>query len=369
MAGRRETLLVNHLYAHPVGHAVEALRVCLGYHRPNPELEIHLLLNAATAWELAELCPFVHAVHTVEVDLVREEPVDLSHVPAEWDWIVDEHRLHQDFQLEAFPGLRRYREVSDRRLRAGLGHGVVGDGTLPYEPHGRLLLELPPAAEQVAPALAVLPAGSGVPEQYPSVSSWELILGALAREFSEHRLVLVGKLRRDERTSTRIAGGDLVRLLAAVPCTVDAFDRPLLEQLALVRDCDLLLAPHSGFGMAALAVGTPWLALSGGRWFEWFFNGVPFASALPDTARYPAFPDWGEPLPLVDEDGVARTPSMSRERIEADLPELLAAARELVEGRFDYEEALDRYFPRLVAALGGERERVFSFEAVHRAYV
>ena len=41
--------------------------------------------------------------------------------------------------------------------------------------------------------------------------------------------------------------------------------------------------------MAALAVGTPWLAISGGRWFEYFFNRVPFRSIIPDTERYPCF--------------------------------------------------------------------------------
>ena len=51
----------------------------------------------------------------------------------------------------------------------------------------------------------------------------------------------------------------------------------------------MFLAPHTGFGMAALAVGTPWLALSGGRWFEFFFNRVPFRSVIPDPARYASF--------------------------------------------------------------------------------
>ena len=51
----------------------------------------------------------------------------------------------------------------------------------------------------------------------------------------------------------------------------------------------MFLSPHTGFGMAALAVGTPWLALSGGRWFEYFFNRVPFRSIIPDLERYPSF--------------------------------------------------------------------------------
>jgi hypothetical protein len=62
-------------------------------------------------------------------------------------------------------------------------------------------------------------------------------------------------------------------------------DLPLLEQLAFVEACSVFVSPHTGFGAAALAVGTPWLALSGGPWHEWFFNGVPFWSVIPDTER------------------------------------------------------------------------------------
>jgi hypothetical protein len=83
--------------------------------------------------------------------------------------------------------------------------------------------------------------------------------------------------------------------------------------------------PHSGFGLAALAVGTPWLTLSGGRWPEYFFNGVPFHSVLPDPDRHPAFSSFG-PAPVLDadEDGEGpRAPSMCRARILADLDELL----------------------------------------------
>ena len=54
---------------------------------------------------------------------------------------------------------------------------------------------------------------------------------------------------------------------------------------------------------------------------------------------------------------------------EEDLPELLRAAELLIEGRLPYEEALARYFPRLLAADKGDRSRVFSFDNVHAAYV
>jgi len=60
---------------------------------------------------------------------------------------------------------------------------------------------------------------------------------------------------------------------------------------------------------------------------------------------------------------------MSRARIEEDLPELLDGARLLVERRLSYEDALHGYFPRLLAAYGGDASRVFSFDAVHLSYI
>jgi hypothetical protein len=108
---------------------------------------------------------------------------------------------------------------------------------------------------------------------------------------------------------------------------VDAFDLALVEQLAVLEACDALLSPHSGFGFAASCVGTPWATISGGRWPEYFFNGVPFRSVLPDPRRYPCYthetggPDSGVP----DRDGRLRTPSMSIERVEDDLDLVLSA--------------------------------------------
>ncbi len=60
---------------------------------------------------------------------------------------------------------------------------------------------------------------------------------------------------------------------------------------------------------------------------------------------------------------------MSRARIADDLPELLEAARLLVEGRLTYEDALRGYFARLLAAYQGDASRIFSFDDVHRAYI
>src|SRR6185369_8063657 len=92
-------------------------------------------------------------------------------------------------------------------FRARLGHGAAGAEPPAYLPHQRLRLELPAATRLAGagPWIAVLPAGSGGldgPAVYPSAAAWRLVLRELAAAIPGARFCLVGKLRRDERTST-----------------------------------------------------------------------------------------------------------------------------------------------------------------------
>lgn len=378
--GDGETLLVNFWYAHPVGHAIEALRYCLGYHAGDEELEISLLLNGATATELGSCCPFIRETYAVDyVDFLGrmgDPDAALRPVPRVWDYVLDDQRSRQPDQLELAPGVRAYYQAAHRHFRARVCHGTAGSEPPAYVPNQRLELELPGELRERARAeigkapvrIALMPAGSSEPARYPSAASWELIVRALAADLPGALFCFVGKLERDGRTATSATRADLDRIAAAAPRAVSALDLPLLEQLAYVERCSLFLSPHTGFGTAALAVGTPWLALSGGPWHEWLFNGVPFHSVIPDTRRYPAFTQFAPQPDPVEDDG-PRTPSMSRARIEEDLPELVDAARRLAEGRLTYEEALRAYFPRLLAAYGGDASRIFSFDSVHRAYI
>jgi hypothetical protein len=289
--------------------------------------------------------------------------------------VVDSWRAREPAQVQ-FAGMRAFTEAADRHLRARISRGVAGAEPPGYRRGCRLRLDLPVDARERAsreirrapPAFAVMPAGSSEPSRYPSPRSWRLILEALSGEFPGATFCFVGKLERDGRTSTSFERAELEKVIPAVPRAIDCFDRPLLEQLAFVELCDVFVSPHTGFGTAALAVGTPWLTLSGGPWHESLFNGVPFHSVLPDVERYPCFTGGGAPPPLVEDDG-PRTPSMTRARIEEDLPELLEAARLLVERRVAYEDALGPYFSRLLAAYGGDRSRIFSIENIHERYI
>jgi hypothetical protein len=219
--------------------------------------------------------------------------------------------------------------------------------------------------------IAVLPAGSGAPWLYPSAASWELIVGALLRQHPGAVICLVGKLAQDGRTTTRVGQAVVDRLRALSPAVLDCFDLPLEDELAVVEACGLFVSPHSGFGMAALSLGTPWLTLSGNRWPDYFYNGVPFYSVLPDPERFPCYTglDGDPPAIASDSDGEGhRSLSMSADRVRADLDELLEAAGMLIEGRLTSERALASHFERVLAFHRGDRSRISSIDDLHRHY-
>lgn len=378
-----ERVLVNFFYAHAVGHAVEALHYCLGHHVADPSREIALTLNAATATELAGFCPFLNRAYAVEHPLLEpcaDSAARQSAIPRRWDWVLDDFRRHQAFQLEAFPGLRDYYATSDRLLTAACGRTVVGSDPPGYAPHQQLRFTLPaPARASAARRLAerdagtariaVMPAGSSDRSLYPSVGSWLMILDALADAFGDVQIALVGRSARDARTSTSLRPDELVQLLGHRSRPLNCFDLDVAQQLAVVEACDLFLAPHTGFGLAALAVATPWLALSGGRWFEYFFNRVPFRSIIPDVERYPSFTQFAPGQTVADGDEGPRTPSMTRARIGDDLGRIVAAAADLVRESLSYEQALREYFSALLAAHGGDAGAIWSIDGVHLAYI
>jgi hypothetical protein len=381
-AREEPTVLVDHWYSHAVGHVIEALRRCQGYHACNPSLRLGLVLNGASPLELVACAPFVREVFAVPYTSFGKPKgsprVALRRIPRDWDYVLHHPAATESWHMQ-YEGLRRYYEASRRHFRARVAVGVAGLPPPDYAPHQVLRLELPEEARarvrrELAGrmSVAVMPAGSGASFVYPSTTSWLLVLDALGRRFPDAAFTLVGRLRVGEgRTLSGIARGDVDRLLSSLRHAVDGFDRPILDQLALVEASSLFVSPHTGFGHAAVAVGTPWLTLSGGDWHEAFFNGVPFHSVLPRDREQPVFVH-GRPLPMVDadEDGEGpRARVMRAARIRDDLDEVVEAAAALVEGRVGYEEALAAYFPRLLDAYGGERTMVWAFEDVHVGYV
>jgi hypothetical protein len=375
-------VLIDFFYAPPVGHAIEALHHALNLQAADRTREIGLVLNAATPVELASWCPWLTSTFAIDAPFLEPAPgadASLAAIPDDWDWILDDARRHQPSQLEAFPGMRDHYVASDARLTARVRRSVVGFAPLDRATDQRLRLQLPAASRRGAetkrasigdgPLIAFMPAGSSPRASYPSTASWLKVLDALAAKHPQASVALIGRLAQDERTATSLATTDHAQLLSHPAVSLDAFDLPLAEQLALVEAADLFLAPHTGFGMAALAVGTPWLSLAGGRWFEWYFNQVPFRSVIPDQTRFPCFGQFSAEAPIADEDGQLRIPSMSNARINADLPRLIDAAGELLAGSVSYEQCLRDYFVDLLAAHAGDPSPIWSFDDVHRRFL
>jgi hypothetical protein len=373
------TVLVDHWYSHAVGHVIEALRRCQGYHACDPVLRPSLVLNGASPVELVLCAPFVDQAFAVSYTSFGAPAGDpkraLRRIPRDWDYVLH-HPAAGDPEEVRFEGLQRYYAASRNHFRARIGVGVAGQAPPAYAPHQVLRLALPEESRARARtilngrrSIAVMPAGSGsLRAMYPSVTSWMLILDALERRFPDTTFTLVGRLQdAGGRTVSGITRGEVDRLLASRGHAVDVFDRPILDQLAFVEASSLFVSPHTGFGFAAVAAGTPWLTLSGGDWHEYFFNGVPFYSVLPKSREHPAFVH-SRTLPMIaaDSDGEGpRTPTMSAARIREDLDELVDGAAMLIEGRLSYEDALAGYFPRLLDAYGGDRSQIVTFEDVH----
>lgn len=372
-----ESVLVNHVTFHAVGHVVEALRYAAGHHAADPARAVDVAVNARAPVSLAGYCPFVRTAHTV----VAQGPPEaaLAHVTGPWDWVMHNPVADRADELRPYPWLGAYYETADRVLAARRGRGPSGDrspGGPGYVPHQALRLVLPDDARERASALragdgphiAVLPAGGTGSWLYPSPSSWVMILRALASRYPRATFHLTGTFARDGRSRSSFTPEALAAIMAGVPGARDAFGLPLCDQLALIEGCDLYLGPHSGFGMAVLTVGTPCLTISGGLWHEYLGNGVPFYSVIPDTGRYPAYGGLSAILPRPGRDGL-RIPTASRERLREDLEEIVHGAELLIEGRLAYEDALRHHFTRLLAAMGDDPARLWSFDDVHHAYV
>ena len=380
MTAMPERLLVNYWYARPVGHAIEGLRYALGYHVANPEMRVSLLLNAATPVELAKCCPFLDemfAVPFTDFTRVVGDPVAaLADVPREWDYVIDNYRAYERGH-DRIEGFRSFFDAAHEHFEPRHGFGVSGAEPPAYAPDQQLRLELPEDVRETAHqtlgadrrAISVILAGHSDPRSfYPSESSWELILGELSARHPEAAILLIGKRtgrhaldQHDHAHRGRAAslvlpcGGRLLRSAAARTARACRGKRPVPFAAHRIR--------------LRAAVGTPWLALSGGPWHEYFFDGSPLLR-LADARRYPCFTWDGRMEPVEDEDGEGpRTPSMTVGRVREDLPELLHAANLLIEERLPYEDALAGYFPRLLDAYGGDGSRIFTFDNIHERYL
>ena len=362
-------ILVNHVYYSPVGHVVEAIRYARGFHDANPGSEVHVALSDGAPWELCAGAPWIAGVYRIPVADPGSCDLSVPEMPREWDYIVDNNLMaledeHSDLlvrpdEYESPPrgweeeATIAYYARTDAELTARKGRGVLfPDMTLPrelgYDPGAHATLEVPAESRVVCRALRprraddLHPAGGlGARGPVPSRRELDRRHRRAPRAIPDRPLLPDRNARQRDRhrhlTTTRYHDDGLARILASGDDLVDCYDIGLWHQVALLEACDLLVSPHSGFSFLASCVGTPWLTISGGNWPEFFFNGVPFYSVLPDNPDYPYVGAYD-----YDYDGPT-IPDMRHERLLARVPDLLAGAAFLLDPATTYQDALIRH--------------------------
>lgn len=377
-------ILINFLYYNSVGHVPEALKYARGYLEANKGVEISIALNKYSPTELTQATPWIKHTYPIDILEVGEKGAKaktLQQLPRDWDYILIDDRPMKEVGLRRESVWPKANAKRRQNLNGLLASYAAMDelldslhGTFPiwepppglrYSKEARVELVIPRKARELVKKrygfrgvkICIMLGGSKGAVAYPSIRSWVKIIRALNERYPRSRVYVTGvHEKRQGRTATRAYGKEkLEYLFKRFDNVVDCYDIGLWNQLALLKQCDMFISPHAGFAFLAPCVGTPWLAISGGNWSEYFFNGVPFYSVLPDDPDFPyrnrvphlayKHKRWGKILP------------MQPVRLEKKIPEIVRAAGLLLDPRFTYQKAL-RLHKRNIARADVNRKRV-----------
>jgi len=358
---KKERLLINYIYCHPVGHVVEALKHAKGYKSANKNLDVYLLLNARSAWELVKGCPWIkkaYAVDPYEVRKKKENASSLKKVPKLWDYVITDNRAPKYSGPDDGWEILRCYEVTKDYFKARKGKGFTYTSKdpsaqiLPCNPNSHIDIQIPAKALKFAERyrhsglkITILPAGSGKPGRYPSIESWENIIKTFNKEFPDTKIYITGFNKISKKTRTRAYTLDQIKnLVNKFDNVVNCYNIGLWNQLALIKNSDILVSPHTGFSFLAQTVGTPWLAISGWWWPEYILNDVKFYSALPDCKLYPCNP--GSPCDDKINAG-KKADCMSDETIKKRISEIMKGAKLLMDKKFTYKKALSIHLKKV----------------------
>lgn len=366
----RRHLLINWVYYQPVGHTVEALRFAQSWRNANPELWIGLAINQRAAPELASCTDAVDQLYPIDLDEFASEGQphpSLDAIPPDWDYLFTDPRHDAPMGWEALDRcervMRAYLQAPLRNAGWSLPAGFPGTQMTP------LALKLPAAARQFAaawlgpnprPRICLLFGSGTEASRTPPLAFWRDLIAALTAQIAELELILLGALDPARSVTRGVGRGDLDGLLADCPTLRDGYDLGLLNQLAIAARCGLLISPHTGMGFATMAVGLPWLALSGGWGAEHWVNGVPLVSIYPECPRYPCDP-WSPAAarPMLAECQAAKAAGrpficLTQEALTPKLPDIVAAARQLLVGALPAHVCAQRHYAAMIPRLGLE---------------
>lgn len=361
----KKKLLINFVYYRPVGHVVEALKCAKGFYETNKsKVDIYLLLNADSPMELASTSYWIKKVYPISLQDVwknGEKAKTLKEIPKIWDYIVS-YSPSEDFK----PGydekdLIKAQKILQSILKAKISEGYYyapnrkNSPILPIKLNPKVTFPIPPSAKKFAAKykhkgvkICIMLGGSAGTNQSPSVKMWLKICKALDKKFSNLKIYFTGVTKGEKgRTKTQdFTKKDVSYLINNLSNAVNCFDIGIWNQLALIKQCDIFLSPHTGFAFLAPCVGTPWLELANCPWNAYIFNSIKFYSVLPGCGHYPSRNEIKKGCgKRLWED--KKCYCMMDKYVEKKIPEIVKAAKLLLNKKFTYKKAVDLHIQKL----------------------
>lgn len=379
-------LLINYVYYSPVGHLLEAIKHAKGYYEANKDLQISLLVNSETPIELAKACDWIDSVYSIstkEVLFKGKEAESIKVIPKDWDYVLVDHRVDglttesgddwlgtvQSVLQEVFVGKEINGPTPKRSWKSD--EDVSLKTPLPYKLNAHIEIPLPKDSKDFVKkyingevVITILPSGSAGLRQSPSLEMWEKICIKFAEAIPGVKINFTGVTKSEVgRTATQdISHEDIDKLVKKLPNAENCFNIGLWNQVALIEASDIFCSPHSGFSFVSQVIGTPWLAISGCPWPEYFFNDTPFYSVLPDCQSYPSKLDEKSDCgKLLFEN--KKTICMQDNSLLKKIPEIIKGARMLLDSNFTYHDAIELHLQKIKDS-GRDINKFFFFDGI-----
>ena len=352
-----KTLLVNWVYYRPVGHALEGFKVARDYFEVNRDFKISVLLNSEMPYEIGALCPWIDKVYIADVKELAEYGMSakcLKSIPPIWDFVVSDDRLvhsYDSYSEELKSANQTILEFLQAEIWKGNRLFPQGENMPQIKFDTEMRFVVPESAREFIREykhnglkICILPAGSNADRIYPEANWWVKMMESVTRNFPNVRFYMTGaKNKNGNRSESYTFSEDNIKLiLKEVDNVENCFDIGIINQIALLEYCDLLISPHSGFAFLAGGVNTPWLTISGARWPEYFFNHIKFYSVLPSCKKYPCYT--GMKVKCTDEMKNGNPViCMSTKNLDKKIHEIITAIKKLRDDNFNYQDSIELY--------------------------
>ncbi len=167
---------------------------------------------------------------------------------------------------------------------------------------------------------------------------------AVTDNFPDVRFYLTGvKNKNGNRSESYTFSEENIRqILNEIDNTENCFDIGILNQIALLEYCDILISPHSGFAFLAGCVNTPWLTISGARWPEYFYNHIKFYSVMTSCKKYPCYTGMKAKCVSEMKNGNPVV-CMSTKSLDQKIPEIINGIKKLMDDNFTYQDSIEFY--------------------------